>query len=56
MTVREAVCVLRTADTICLGYGANAVPFDKNDALVLEAYGNFVVLTLKVIQHLLKNG
>lgn len=43
MTVREAVCVLRTADTICLGYGANAVPFDKNDALVLEAYGNFVV-------------
>lgn len=43
MTVKEAVRVLKTADTICLGYGANAVPFDKSDPLVLEAYGNFVV-------------
>lgn len=43
MTVKEVVGVLKTAKKIVLGYGANAVPFDKNDALMLDAYGNYVV-------------
>lgn len=43
MTVRDAVKVLKTAKKIVLGYGANAVQFDKDDPLVLEAYGSFVV-------------
>ncbi len=43
MTVKEVVSVLKTAKTISIGYGANAVPFDKDDPLVLDAYGNYVV-------------
>lgn len=43
MTVKEAVAVLKTAKKIVLGYGDNAVPFEKDDPLVMEAYGVFVV-------------
>lgn len=43
MTVKEIVSVLKTAKTIVIGYGANAVTFDKNDPLVLDAYGNYLV-------------
>lgn len=43
MTVKDAVRVLKSAKKIVLGYGANAIPFDKDDPLVLEAYGSFVV-------------
>lgn len=43
MTVREVVGVLKTAKEIALGYGGNAVPFDKNDALMMDAYGSYVV-------------
>ncbi len=43
MTVKEAVRVLKTAKTIVLGYGANAVPFDKDDFLCMDAYGNYAV-------------
>lgn len=43
MTVKEIVSVLKSAKTISIGYGANAVPFDKDDPLVLDAYGSYVV-------------
>lgn len=43
MTVKEVIAVLKTAETIVLGYGANAVPFDKNDLLMVDAYGKYVV-------------
>lgn len=43
MTVKEAVAVLKTAKKIVLGYGANAVPFEKDDLLMMEAYGMFAV-------------
>lgn len=43
MTVKEVVKVLKHAKTIVLGYGANAVPFDQNDALMMDAYGDYVV-------------
>ena len=43
MTVKEAVAVLKTARHISIGYGANAVPFERDDLLMMEAYGNFVV-------------
>ena len=43
MTVKEVVSVLKTAKKIVLGCGANAVPFDKDDSLQLDAFGNYVV-------------
>lgn len=43
MSVKEIVSVLKTAKKIVIGYGANAVPFDKDDPLVLDAYGDYVV-------------
>lgn len=43
MTVKEATMVLKHAKKIVLGYGANAVPFDKNDALMMDAYGDYLV-------------
>ena len=43
MTVKEVVRLLKTAKSISLGYGANAVQFDPRDTLVVEAYGDFVV-------------
>lgn len=43
MTVKEAVSVLKTAKHISIGYGANAVPFERDDPLMMEAHGNFVV-------------
>ena len=43
MTVKEVCGVLKTATKIVLGYGANAVSFDANDALMMDAYGRYVV-------------
>ena len=43
MTVNEVVKVLKHAKKIVLGYGANAVPFDRNDALMMDAYGGYLV-------------
>lgn len=43
MTVKEAVSVLKHAEKIVLGYGANAVPFDKDDSLMIDAYGSYLV-------------
>ena len=43
MTVKEAISVLRSAKTISLGYGDNVVPFDKDNPLSLDAFGQYVV-------------
>lgn len=43
MIVKEVVRLLKTAKSISLGYGDNAVKFNPNDALAVEAYGDFVV-------------
>ena len=43
MTVRDAVNVLKHAKKIVLGYGANAVPFERSDALMMDAYGDYLV-------------
>ena len=47
MTVKDAVKVLKTAKKIVLGYGANAVSFDKDDPLVMDAYGSYMVDEIK---------
>lgn len=43
MTVKEAVRVLKSAKTITLGYGDNIVPFDKDNPLSMDAFGQYVV-------------
>lgn len=43
MTVKEVIKLLKGAETISLGYGANAIPFDKDDLLMVDAYGNYLV-------------
>ena len=43
MTVKEACSVLKHAKTIALGWGERAIEFDKDNLLMMEAYGNFVV-------------
>ncbi len=43
MTVKETISLLKTAKKIVLGYGANAISFDKDDILSMEAFGDFRV-------------
>ncbi len=43
MTVLEAVRVLKSAEQITLGYGGGMVPFDKDNPLMLDAYGGYIV-------------
>lgn len=47
MTVKEVAKVLKTAKAIMLGYGGNAVQFDKDDALMVDAYGKYLVDEIK---------
>lgn len=43
MTVKDAVRVLKTAKKITIGYGANIIPCNVQDPLVLDAFGDYVV-------------
>lgn len=43
MTVKDAVKVLKTAKKITIGYGANLIPCNVQDPLVLAAFGDYVV-------------
>lgn len=43
MTVKEAVKVLKTAKKIVIGYGANVIPCNVQDPLVLAAFSDYVV-------------
>lgn len=47
MTVKEAVSVLKHAKKIALGWGETAIPFDKDNMLMMEAYGNFIVDSIR---------
>ena len=47
MTVKEACGVLKYAKKIALGWGETAVPFDKDNMLMMEAYGDFVVDSIR---------
>lgn len=49
MTVKEAVSVLKHAKTIALGWSETAIPFDKDNSLMMEAYGNFVVDSIRSV-------
>jgi hypothetical protein len=49
MTVKEAVSVLKHAKTIALGWGESAIQFDKDNLLMVEAYGNFVVESIRSV-------
>ncbi len=49
MTVKEAVKVLKHAKTIALGWGESGIPFDKDNLMMVEAYGNFVVDSIRSV-------
>ena len=43
MTVKEVVKILKQAQKITIGYGANVIPCNVQDPLVLSAFGDYVV-------------
>lgn len=43
MTVKDAVKVLKQAKKITIGYGANVIPCNVQDLLVLDAFGDYKV-------------
>ena len=43
MNVREAVSVLKKAKQIMLAWCGNSIPFDKDDLLMMDAYGKYIV-------------
>ena len=43
MTVKDAVNVLKMAKKITIGYGANSIPCNVQDPLVLSAFGDYKV-------------
>ena len=49
MTVKEVVRLLKSAKSISLGYGDHAVEFDPRDTLAIEAYGEFVVDSIRCV-------
>lgn len=47
MNVKAIIGLLKDAKKIMLGYGASAVPFDKNDMLQMSAYGDYAVESIE---------
>lgn len=43
MNVKDAVKVLKRAKEIRICWNGNAIPFDKDDLLMMDAYGRYVV-------------
>ena len=43
MNVREVCGLLKDAKAIMLGYAETAIPFNKNDVLMMDAYGQYAV-------------
>ena len=43
MTVKEAVNVLKFAKEIRIAWNGNAIPFNKDDMLMMDAYGSYKV-------------
>ena len=50
MTVKDAIHVLKTAKTISLGYGDNLIPFDKDNQLCVDAFGDYIVDEIKGLE------
>lgn len=50
MTVKEAISVLKSAKTISLDYADNTIPFDKDNPLSLDAFGNYVVAEVRGLE------
>lgn len=46
MTVRKIVNALKDAKKITLDYEGLSHPFDRNDNLAMQAYGDFVVCAI----------
>lgn len=49
MTVKDAVSVLKNAKTISLGWDGCAIEFKADNLLMMEAYGNFVVSSIRSV-------
>lgn len=49
MNVREVCGLLKDAKAIVLGYGDRAVKFDKNDDLMVDAYGKYAVEKIRSV-------
>lgn len=43
MNVKEAVKLLKRAKEVMIVWNGNAIPFDKDDLLMMDAYGNYAV-------------
>lgn len=43
MTVKEAVNVLKYAKEINISWNGSSIPFDKDDMLMMDAYGRYKV-------------
>ena len=43
MNVREVCGLLKDSKSIMLGYGDTAIPLDKNDCIMMDAFGGYAV-------------
>lgn len=53
MTVKDAVSVLKGAKEIRLAFGGSSIEFDKDNALMMDAYGSYVVDEIFVFDNVL---
>lgn len=49
MTVRDVVGILKTAKTIALCRDGSSYKLEKTNALMMDAYGNYVVDSIQAI-------
>lgn len=47
MTVKEAIGVLKSAQKIVIGYGSDSVPFNKDNPVSVDAFGDYIVDDIK---------
>ena len=50
MTVKEAISVLKSAQKIAIGYGSDSIPFDKDNPVSVDAFGNYIVDEIKGLE------
>lgn len=49
MTVKEAVTVLKAAQKLVLCWDGSSYPLERTNALMMDAYGNYVVDNIQTI-------
>lgn len=49
MTVKEAVTVLKVAQKLVLCWDGSSYPLERTNALMMDAYGNYVVDNIQTI-------